>query len=224
VKRVAPGALTVAEALIHYKGHCERYYKSREVDNLRDALRPHREWFAMLPLSDFGPLHLRQVREGWIKKGLSRYTINSRVGRIRRFCRYCVSFELAMPVVTERLASVEPLMKGRGGREVQPRRPVTWEAVEATIPHLTPIAGAMVLFGWYTGARPGEIVGLTTGMIDASGDVWVARLDHHKNEYRDLEREILIGKAAQLTIEPWLRPELPDAPIFSPKLADARLA
>ncbi|WP_165076045.1 tyrosine-type recombinase/integrase [Paludisphaera rhizosphaerae] len=218
----APPALTLAEGLVHYKRHCEGYYNSRELHNLREALKPLREWFGTAPLIDFGPMQLRKVRDSWIKKGLSRHTINARVGRVRRFFKYCVGYELAPSSVLERLGAVEPLMRGRGGREVAPRKPVSWEDVEATLPHLNRVVSAMVLFGWHTGARPGEIVGLTTGAIEAAGEVWTARLARHKNEWRGLEREILIGKAAQLVLDPWLRPDAPDAAIFSPLLADDR--
>jgi hypothetical protein len=113
------------------------------------------------------------------------------------------------------------------------------EAVEKTLPQLTVLGKAMVLFGWHTGARPGEIISLTTGMINQSGDVWVAHLDRqgminqsgdvwvahldrHKNAHRGFIRKILIGRAAQALLEPWLRYDAPDAPIFSPLRADAR--
>src|SRR5262245_61980643 len=58
---VARRVLSIAEALTQYKAHAERYYKSREVDNLKEALRPLRVEFGLMPLDQFGPLQLRQI-------------------------------------------------------------------------------------------------------------------------------------------------------------------
>jgi integrase len=219
---VAPPALTIAEALVQFKAHAERYYQSREVHNLREANRLLREMYGKLPLASFGPLQLRALRDRWIEMGLARNTINARVIRLKRFFRWCVSYELVDARILERLGSVDPLTLGRGGRETQAKKPVAWETVEATLPHLSPMARDMVLFGWYTGARPGEIVGLTTGVIDQSGDVWIATLPRHKTVHLGFVREIPIGRAAQAILLPWLRPEAPDEPIFSPLRVDHR--
>jgi integrase len=219
---VAPHRLTIAEALVDYKHHAERYYKSREVDNLGEALRPVREKFGYLPMSDFGPLQLRVLRNQWIEQGLARSTINARVIRIRRFFRWAASHELVDVNVLVRLTTVESLMPGRGGKETRPKRPVTWEEVEVTLPYLPDMVRAMLLFGWHTGARPAEITTLTTGMIQESGDVWIATLDNHKTAGWGHTREILIGRSAQKVLQPWLRGDSLNEPIFSPRRVDER--
>jgi integrase len=81
---------------------------------------------------------------------------------------------------------------------------------------------AMVLFGWHAGARPAEITNLTTSMIEQKGDVWSAKLDKHKTAGYGHVREILIGRSAQAVLAPWLRPDAPDKPIFSPLRVDGR--
>lgn len=221
VSRVAPP--TLAEVILRYKRHAEAYYReSREANNLRDAIRPVRAMFGRMKAGDFGPSHLRRVREAMVESGLSRKVINSRINRIRRMFKWAVAEDLVGPEVLERLRALEPLRPGRGGTERTPVRPVTWETVEATLPHLPELVRAMVLFGWHTGARPGEITGLSTGIIDTTGDVWVARLDRHKNAYRGLAREILIGPKAQAVLAPWMIPARPDEPIFGPRRVDAR--
>jgi integrase len=219
---VAPRALTVAEALIQYKAHAERYYKSRETDNLKEALRPLRAEFGELPLDQIGPLQLRQIRNRWIEQGLARNTINARTIRVKRFFRWCVSYEMVDDRVLTRLDSVESLMPGRGGEECEPKGPVAWEQVEATLPLLPPMVQAMVLFGWHTGARPAEITALTTGSIDRKGDVWIAKPVAHKTKLWGHSREIPIGRAAQAILSPWLLPDQPDEPIFSPRRVDDR--
>jgi integrase len=220
---VAPHRLTIAEALVQYKAHAERYYGvSREVDNLREALRPVRERFGWMAMAEFGPLQIRVLRNAWIEEGLARNTINARVIRLKRFFKWAVSYELIDANVLTRLNSVESIMPGRGGKEIRPKLPVSWDAVEATLPFLPEMVRAMVLFGWHTGARPAEITTLTTGMIDQSGDVWFAKLEKHKTATWGHTREIPIGKAAQNVLTPWLRPQALDEPIFSPRRVDDR--
>jgi len=218
----ASSVLTIAEALVQYKSHAERYYHSREVDNLREALRPMREKFGYLPMCDFGPAQLRVLRNRWIEEGLARNTINARIIRLKRFFRWACSYELIETKVLDRLNTVESLMPGRGGKETRPKAPVSWEVVEMTLPFLPEMVRAMVLFGWHTGARPAEITTLTTGVIDQSGDIWFARLEKHKTATWGHAREIPIGKSAQNVLAPWLRPSEPDEPIFSPRRVDER--
>lgn len=216
-------SMSVAELILRYKRHSEAYYRdSREASNLKDAIRPVRVEFGKLAASLFGPLHLKRVRDLMIEAGLSRRSINSRVNRIRRMFKWAVAEEIVGPEVLAKLQAVEPLRPGRGGKERPPVRPVTWEAVEATLPHLSLRVRAMVLFAWHTGARPGELVQLTTASIDRTKDVWGARLEKHKNAYRGHSREILIGPKAQEILSPWLRPERPDDPIFAPTPEEGR--
>ena len=66
----APHVLTIAEALIQSGAYAERYYQSRETDNLREALKPLREKFGFLPLRDFGPIQLRTGGTSGSSKGL----------------------------------------------------------------------------------------------------------------------------------------------------------
>lgn len=70
----------------------------------------------------------------------------------------------------------------------------------------------------------GEAAALTTAMIDRTGDVWKATLGGHKNAHRGHERTILFGPEAIEAIRPWLLPEDPDAPVFSPLRVDSRQA
>jgi integrase len=81
---------------------------------------------------------------------------------------------------------------------------------------------AMVLFGWWAGPRVSELLRLTTGMIDRSGPVWLATFPLHKNSCRDKRRVLPIGPEAQRVLEPWLLPDRPDEPIFSPLRVDDR--
>jgi integrase len=223
-KHVAvPKSVALSEVIQRFREHAKAYYReSRENHNLRDAIRPLRVMFGKLDANEIRASHLRQVRDEMVKSGLARRTVNDRVNRIRRLFRWAVAEDLVEPMVLERLRALEPLRWGRGGVERAPVKPVNWERVERTLPYLTEMTRAMVLVGWHSGARPGELTSLSTSMIDTAGSVWVARLTRHKNQHRGQIRELLFGPQAQAALTPWLLPKRPDEPIFSPKRIDPR--
>src|SRR5262249_44896053 len=70
-----------------------------------------------------------------------------------------------------------------------------------------------------TGARAGELVTIRGCDLDASRRIWVYRPQQHKNAFRGMSREILIGPKAQAVIKPWLKLDL-RAYLFSPREAE----
>ena len=215
--------VTVSMAVIKFWEWAENRYRgvdgasTRENDNLRCAVRPLRKLHGHVPLSELGPNRIREVQAQMIRDGLARRTINRRMGRVRQFIKWCVGRELCSPLVYEAIRHVEPIPKNQGVREAPRRRPVSWDAVHKTLPHLSPLMRAFVLVLWYTGARVGEIRTLTTSMIDRSGDVWRADLAKHKTAHHDRERIVLFGPDAIDALRPWLLPDSPHEAIFSPR-------
>ena len=220
----APSAavLTVAEVrLAYYKWVLDRYATakndSKHLENIRHALcylRP----FDALPIDQFGPGCVLRLRDDLIRQDLGRSTINAAIGTIRKFAKWAVSRELAPTSVMLGLQAVESLGPGQGGRETPGQRsPVSAEVIEATLPFLPEMVAALVKVLWLTGARVGEIRGLTTAQIDRSGPVWKAILKKHKTVRFGKDRIIMFGPAAQEVIIPWLRLSEPDEPIFSPR-------
>jgi hypothetical protein len=115
----ADGA-TVAELLLAYWRHTERYYadpatgrSTSFLDNVRLALRPVRELYALTRVSAFGPKDLRAVCDRMVFGGLSRKEVNRRVGIVRRVFRWGVGEDLVPPEVYQKLQAVEGLRAGR---------------------------------------------------------------------------------------------------------------
>ena len=114
------------------------------------------------------------------------------------------------------LQAVAPLRAGRDGvRGPKKIKPVADEHVDLVLPHLSATVRAMVELQRVTGMRPGEVIVMTTGQIDRTGELWVYRPDRHKTADIGKEREILLGARAQGILKPWLKAD-PDAPLFSP--------
>lgn len=219
----APHRLTVAELLVRYMRFAEGYYlpPSREIEGITLALRPLKEQYTHTLATDFGPLALRAVRDGWVRAGLARKHINSRVGKIRRLFKFAVSHELVPPGVLDGLRAVEPLTFGHTTAvESAPRQAVDEPIFRATLPHLSPTVRAMLELMWWTGARPSEVCSLRSADVDRSGEVWVYRPRSHKNAHRGQERRIFLGPQAQRVLGPWLRDDGEEI-IFQPREAVA---
>lgn len=224
-------SLTVADVVAAYLEFAERFYctpegtPTREISNIRDAVRPLLALYGTLSSEGLGIRQLKTLREQLIAKGLARHTINDRVSRMLRVFRWATEEELCSPEVLHALTALQPLRRGRSmakeGRQV---RPVSWEAVSATLPHLTrPVAGLVELM-WHTGMRPGEACQLRPCDLDTGGPVWLYRPRSHKTQHLGRERVIAIGPQAQRILRAFLEgvpPPDPELPLMSPEQAVA---
>jgi integrase len=220
--------LTVNELLLGFWKHVEEHHRhpdgtpTSEVEGYRYSLRPLRELYEHTLVRDFGPLALKAVRQTMIDAGLSRGSINQRVGRIKRCFKWGVAEEMVPPAVYEALRTVPGLQAGRTkARETEPVEPVAVEDVEKTLPHLLPEVADMVRLQLLTGARPGEICLLRACDIDRSAAVWVYTPRKHKTAYRGKKRRILIGPRGQEILSKYLSDADPEAYLLSPRSAVA---
>ena len=144
-------ATTVNELILAYMQFALTYYRrdgapSREIDGIRDSLRPLRQLYGLTSSAKFGPLCLKAVRQHMIVvQNLCRTETNKRIGRIKRAFRWAASEELIPVAIDQALQTVSGLKKGRTtARESTPIKPVADTAVDALLPFLTPQVAAMV--------------------------------------------------------------------------------
>ena len=222
-----PPGPSVNELLAAYLDFAEGYYAkdgrpTQQYTNVLAALKPVRELYGTTPAAEFGSKKLKAVREHMVSvRDLSRKLVNARVNLIRRFFKWCVGEELIPPSVFEGLRAVDGLRYGRTeARETDPVKPVPDEHVEATLPHLGPQVAAMVKVQRLTGMRPGEVVQMTPGDIDRTGEIWVYRPESHKNRWRGHDRAVPLGPKAQSVLAPFLDNRPAEKPLFSPKEAE----
>ena len=163
------------------------------------------ELYGEMVIPRFGPLALQTVQQELVERKLSRNTVNSTCGAIKRMFKWGVSQELVPAAVFQALATVPGLKKGRSeAREPEPIGAVRDGVVEATLLHLSPVVADMVRFQRLTAARPGEVCRLRPADVDRSGDVWEYRPGRHKTEHHARDRVILIGPKAQEILLPYL--------------------
>ena len=121
--------LTIDDLALMYFEYAESYYikdgqPTREVSNIRSALRPLIEMYGTTPVREFSVKKLRRVRDSLIGKPdarpkfdqsrqLSRRYINRLAGKIVRMFRWAVSEELVPVHIHQQLMTLDPLKKGR---------------------------------------------------------------------------------------------------------------
>jgi hypothetical protein len=99
------GDVTVAEVMAAYLAHAARYYvdaegkPTKELDNMKTAIKPVRELYAEMPATEFGPRALAAVRQHMIGLNGCRSLVNHQIDRIRRVMKWAASEEL-IPVTT----------------------------------------------------------------------------------------------------------------------------
>jgi integrase len=227
-----PGSarLTVRDAWERFRQHAQTYYRRADgkptghVKNLTHAFATPLELYADHPATMFGPSCLEACQRSMVEAGLCVGVVNQRISQIRAVFRWLVARELIPASCWHGLQAVPPVRPGRGvnvgGQTIMPAvrepvAPVPEDHVWATCQKLPPSLRAMVEFQLWTGCRPGEVCGLTTGAIDTRGKVWSYVPAHHKTSHRGKARCILIGPRARAAIEPFLLADLA-ASIFSP--------
>jgi integrase len=224
VQATTPAAadLTVNELLLQYWRWAEDHYRdpggnpTRELDNLKDALRPLRRLYGHTLAKEFGPSALRSVQQEMARAGLCRSVVNFRTNRVRRVFKWAASYELLPVAVHQALQTVQGLRRGHGKvREADPVKPAPDDHVNATLPFLPVPVRAMVELQRLTGCRPGEVMILRAIDLNMTGPVWTYRPASHKNRHRGLDRVVFLGPQAQVVVKPFLTTDL-QAYLFSP--------
>ncbi|MDX1967562.1 MAG: tyrosine-type recombinase/integrase [Planctomycetaceae bacterium] len=217
----APKCLTVNELIMQFVTREIPRFSAGEAYAFRAAIKVLRPMFGETPVNDFGPLRYRLVRDQMVsgdpatgRKPWARPTVNRQIKRIRQIFRWGVSWELVQPDVVTRLDSVRSLAIGETTAHDNPARKAASAAdVEAVMPHLKPVYADVLRLLALTGARRGEILSLTGGMLQRRSDCWLAELNEHKTARKGKRRFLVFNVAAQAILLRHLRVD-PEAKIF----------
>ena len=210
---------SVGELCLVFLRHAETHYikagkQTSEVHILRSVIRPLNELYGMLPAKDFGPLALKAVRVQMVELGWTRGTINAGMSRIRRIFKHAIANELIDSAILDRLKCVAPLLEGRTeAHDNAPRKAVAFEDIETVRKSVSSLVRDLIDVQRLTGARSGELLKLTTGMVNRSGDVWIAELVDHKTRHHGKSRILHFGPRVQLILKKYLSAD-PDQKLF----------
>ncbi len=237
---VAPNVVTMAMVMADYLKFADRHYSkgsNNEPSQIRMIFKVVKKLYASLPASKFGPLQFKAVRQTLLddprcqrgpkskkvtSKPLSRGYINAQMSRLVRMFRWAASEGIVPGETFLNIKIIPGLQRGRSTAPESPRiEPVSDAVVNATLPHCSPIVADMIRIQRLTGMRPGELCKLTPGMLDRSGDVWVATLKEHKGSWRGKERHVYFGPKAQELLKPYLLRSA-ESNCFSPAESEAK--
>ena len=218
----SPTLLTVNELVLAYLDFSKTYYvrdgvPTREIVNIKYAVRLLVELYGGSGVSDFGPLWLKAVRQMMIEQDWCRGIVNARVNLIRRVFKWGVENELVPPSVFHGLQAVAGLKRGRCSvRDSEPVKPVDDHVIVATCAAAPKHIAAMIQLQRLTGMRPGELVIMRLRDIDRSSAIWRYTPPEHKTQHHGKIRTIYLGPAAQRILRPILKPDQ-SAFIFTPQ-------
>jgi len=116
--------------------------------------------------------------------------------------------------VLTRLQAVAPLLAGRTeAHDNAPRHAVDQDKIEVVRQLVQPLVRDLIDVQLLTGARSGELLMLTTGMIDRTSQVWKADLVDHKCHHHGKARTLHFGPQAQLILTQYMSAD-PDKTLF----------
>jgi integrase len=233
-RSTARDGVTIVELIANYAEWANGYYHPRFAQTISVMLGLLRRSYGSTPAADFGPKKLRLLRDAMIRgegksrrspRPWSRKYINAQIKQLRHMFKWAASHELVPASVHQALCTIEPLRRGRTAAHENPRvEPVPDWLLEKVRPFMSPMIRALVALQLYSGARPGELLGMRLCDIemDRRGGIWTFRPDQHKNAYREKERVIYFGPKAQQVLKPFIQGARTDAVLFSPCVAEAQ--
>ena len=215
---------TVAMLAVKYLAHARIYYSkngvpTKEHGEMETAIGHVIDVLAAVPGEELGPRHIRKLQNHLIKLGYRRGVINLRVGRAKRFVKWCCQEELIPPSVYQGLLVVDGLRRGRSdAKESVKVKPVPRPHFLALQPFMSPPIRAMSMVQLLAGMRPAEACIMRPMDITPRGDVWLYRPESHKTVDSGRTLVKAITREAQEILRPFLEGCAPDQYIFRPEL------
>lgn len=239
-----PSGPTVAEVLARWLAEAGPLTCTERGGELREhahSFQPLDRLYGSLPAAAFGTPELLALRAAmlsgsWMtdddrkrspkrrdRQGWCRRIVNQRLARIRAVWSWAELAGMVPRGSFAALQAVRPLRKGAlAVRESPDPVPATLGEVKLVcrcFPPHAKVLRAMLLFGWWSGARPGEVRTMRAGDVDTTGLCWLYRPRQHKTDRLGHSRLIAIGPRARAVLASWLARALavgPDAVVFPP--------
>lgn len=205
-KTIPTASGTVADALAYWLVEDGRRYQgTKEMGHFRQAISCILTVASDLPVSLFDVRCLDQAREEMIERKWNRRVIGRQITRVRTIWRWLERQGIAPRGSWEHLRTLGPLpMNDRRVAKPKPRTACPWKDLVKVCKVVRPVIRDLLLLGWFTGARPGELARLRAEQIDQTDPIWKCTLSNHKNAWRGQERVIHFGKVSRKILAPYL--------------------
>jgi integrase len=212
--------LSINELLVLFLPSLDRLSRSERLCYLA-AMRVLRETFGHTLAEDFGGVRFEAMRESMIagdeatkRKPWARTTVNRQAKRVRSIFRWAAAKEHISPQRAASLNFVASIAPGETtAPETEPRKPVDLASVMACCTELRANQADFLRLLVLTGARPGELLKVTTGILDRSGPEWICSLARHKTWRHNKPRVLVFNRTAVTILQKYLRGD-PNQPLF----------
>jgi integrase len=213
-----PGGLLVGEAATLWLAQEGTRYQGVELDHYQRCVAMLVKHAGRVKCQDFSVSDLERVRQAMIARGWSAGLINRRICRTRTIWRWLELHGHAPRGSWAHLRTLPGLSRADPRvRHLPARKPAEWADVARVCRRAGPAPRAMLLLGWFSGARPSEICRLRPCDIDRTDpEVWLYRPATHKCSWRGRDKVITFGKVCQKVLAPFLADCQPEAFVFVP--------
>jgi integrase len=178
--------------------------RPKELDHYRRALAVLLRVAGRKRAADFGAGDLEDVRREMARRWC-RNRCNRQVVRLRTVWRWLERHGYAPRGSYEHLRTLPGLAEHDPTvRQTAPVRPCSWRDLAAVCRRSGKTVRAMLLLGWYSGMRPGEVCSMRAAEIDRTGAVWAYRPATHKGAWRGQDRVVMLGPVCQRVLAPFL--------------------
>ena len=181
------------------------FYCSTRQKLFSQITRELAQLFTELPCNEFSSTELEGYQCWMANKSLSRTTIRGKLRVVRMMFRWAAKKKKCPKDVWESLLTVDNLKKGRSSaKEPKHINPVSLDVMNKTLEFCGPMIRNIILLQFHGGMRPEEVLTMKPCEIHRIGDVWKYVPAHHKNENKELPRNIFLGPKAQAVLLPYL--------------------
>ena len=223
ILKATPKNYKIVDLAVKYLEYAEKYYASTndkhngEFKQSKVSIGHLTEFQGLQSAETIGPKMIESLQRHLVEKGLSRRTLNQRVGRVKRFLKWCAAQELIPPEKYHSLLCVSGLRKGQYGvKDTEEVKPVLWKDASQVLPYVTPHIATMIEVQYLCGMRPQDVTNMRPCDIDQSGEIWLYRPEEHKTAYLGAVLVKAIPVPAQLLLAEYLQRDA-EAYLFSPK-------
>ena len=170
--------ISCKELAVYFLEWAEEYYvkngqQTETFDHYKRAVAAWVKHYGHESVDAFTPLSLVFLQKQWIEKGYARLTVNSYVGIVKQAFKYGVKFGWVEANTHYALQAVDNLKAGRTkAPEYRKIAPVSVDAMEKTLPHLSSIVADMSRVQYHGGMRPQDARNMRSCDIDRSRDIW----------------------------------------------------
>ena len=161
--------ISVLEFAVAFLEYAQEYYAndSSAYNHCKNAMKPLVKHYGKQPISKFGPISLKFIRDKWIEADLSLTTIRKREGQIKNAFRWGLELELVPTDVVQAICLVRGLKEGKSkARDPKKVQPIADEVVDKTLPHCPPIIADVIQVQRLAGFRPQDVINLRSCDID----------------------------------------------------------